>query len=162
MDNSTLNACMVGFILENTLSDHGRVSRGICKVSEQQELTEITERTHIYKKDTGGAYFEENNQKTDLSGKEIVSMNLLGFTSKVFELMDEMFVDFLKESGHELKSEFFIPMVLDKIRDLGIKVPVLTSAEQWFGVTYPEDKDIAVSRINELIEKGVYPNQLWR
>ncbi len=161
LDNSTLDACMVGFILENTLSDHGRVSRGICKVNEQGELEEIVERTHIFKKAEGGAYYEEDNKHVDLTGKEIVSMNLMGFTSQVFDMMEEKFVDFLKENYTELKAEYFIPSVLDNVRKQGVKVPVLTSTEQWFGVTYKEDKPIARENLLQLVKQGVYPENLW-
>lgn len=162
LDDSKLDACLVGFILENTLSDHGRVSRGICRVNDASELTEIVERTHIFKKESGGAYYEENEERFDLTGKEIVSMNLMGFTSQVFTIMGQMFVDFLVAQGQELKSEFFIPSVLDHVRQSGISVPVLTSEEQWFGVTYQEDKPVAKNRLNELVEAGEYPENLWK
>lgn len=161
MNESKLEACLVGFILENTLSDHGRVSRGICKTNEENELTEIVERTHIFKKEDIGAYFEENGEKFDLTGKEIVSMNLMGFTSSVFEEMEQLFINFLSKEGQELKSEFFIPSVLDYVRKSGVRVPVITSEEQWFGVTYQEDKPIAKQRLNQLVEAYKYPRQLW-
>lgn len=160
MDNGSLSACLVGFVLEKTLSEHGRVSRGICKVNNAGELEEITERTHIYKKEVG-AYYEEDGARVELTGKESVSMNLMGFTSKVFELMQEQFVEFLKSQGSELKSEYFIPSVLDNVRKQGVKVPVLQSNEQWFGVTYKEDKSIAKQNLLKLVEAGVYPEKLW-
>ena len=160
MDNRSLSACLVGFVLEKTLSEHGRVSRGICKVNNAGELEEITERTHIYKKEVG-AYYEEDGARVELTGKESVSMNLMGFTSKVFELMQEQFVEFLKSQGSELKSEYFIPSVLDNVRKQGVKVPVLQSNEQWFGVTYKEDKSIAKQNLLKLVEAGVYPEKLW-
>lgn len=161
LDNNQLSACLVGFVLEKTLSEHGRVSRGICKVSEQGKLEEIVERTHIYKKEEGGAYYEEDDQKVDLTGKEIVSMNLMGFTSQVFNLMQDQFVEFLNNQGKELKSEYFIPSVLDNVRKNGVKVPVLVSTEQWFGVTYKEDKPIARRNLLKLVDEGVYPQNLW-
>jgi len=160
LDNDSLSACLVGFVLEKTLSDHGRVSRGICKVNDAGELEEIIERTHIYKKEVG-AYYEEGGAKVELTGKESVSMNLMGFTSNVFGLMEEQFVEFLKNHGTELKSEYFIPAVLDHVRKQGVKVPVLTSNEQWFGVTYKEDKPIAKQNLLKLVEAGVYPEKLW-
>lgn len=161
LDNNQLSACLVGFVLEKTLSEHGRVSRGICKVSEQGKLEEIVERTHIYKKEEGGAYYEEDDQKVDLTGKEIVSMNLMGFTSQVFNLMQDQFVEFLNNQGKELKSEYFIPSVLDNVRKNGVKVPVLVSTEQWFGVTYKDDKPIARRNLLKLVDEGVYPQNLW-
>lgn len=162
LNNDQLDACLIGFILENTLSDHGRVSRGICKVSDQGMLEEIIERTHIYKKEGGGAYYEENDKKVSLTGKEIVSMNLMGFTSKVFQLMQDQFVAFLDKQGTELKSEYFIPSVLDNVRKTGVKVPVLISTEQWFGVTYQDDKPIARQNLLDLVAAGVYPENLWK
>lgn len=161
LDNKELSACLVGFVLEKTLSEHGRVSRGICKVSEQGTLEEIVERTHIYKKEEGGAYYEEDDQKVSLTGKEIVSMNLMGFTSQVFKLMQDQFVEFLNNQGKELKSEYFIPSVLDNVRKKGVKVPVLVSREQWFGVTYKDDKPIARRNLLRLVDEGIYPNNLW-
>jgi NDP-sugar pyrophosphorylase family protein len=160
LDNDSLSACLVGFVLEKTLSEHGRVSRGICKVNSEGELEQIIERTHIYKKEAG-AYYEEDGARVELTGKESVSMNLMGFTSNVFDLMQEQFVEFLKNQGTELKSEYFIPAVLDNVRSQGVKVPVLTSNEQWFGVTYKEDKPIARQNLLKLVEAGVYPEKLW-
>lgn len=161
MNNTELSAGLVGFILENTLSEHGRVSRGVCKINEKGELDEIIERTHIYKNKQGGAYFEEGNKTVELTGKEMVSMNLMGFTSRVFDLMADKFVEFLNGQGKELKSEYFIPSVLDHVRQTGVKVPVLVSAEQWFGVTYQEDKPIAKQKLMKLVEAGVYTKNLW-
>ena len=161
MDNSKLEACLVGFILENTLSEHGRVSRGVCQVSENSTLLGITERTHIYKNATKGAHYIENNKSFELTGKEIVSMNLMGFTSPVLKLIEEMFIKFLEWAGNEEKSEFFIPAVLNEVQSLGVPVPVLTSKEEWFGVTYKEDKPIAKARLLDLVQKGAYPQKLW-
>jgi UTP-glucose-1-phosphate uridylyltransferase len=160
LNKHTLSACLVGFVLEKTLSEHGRVSRGLCKVNDAGELEEIIERTHIYKKEIG-AYYEEDEVRVELTGKESVSMNLMGFTSKVFPLMEQQFVEFLKNQGKELKSEYFIPAVLDNVRKQGVKVPVLSSNEQWFGVTYKEDKPIARQNLLKLVEAGVYPEKLW-
>ncbi|MEO9804818.1 MAG: sugar phosphate nucleotidyltransferase [Reichenbachiella sp.] len=161
LNNEELSACLVGFVLENTLSDHGRVSRGICQVDENGNLKEIIERTHIFKKENVGAYFEDEGVKTELTGKEIVSMNLMGFTSVIFEQMEEAFAKFYKEQSGHPKAEFFIPTTLDNVRKSGIKVPVLMSEERWFGVTYKEDKPIAQRNLNQLVEKEVYPHKLW-
>ena len=162
LNDDRADACLVGFILKNTLSDYGLVSRGICKVNEQHLLSEITERPRIFSKSQGGAYFEENGQKIDLTGEEIVFMNLMGFTSKVFAMMSEMFIDFLKREGSEPGSEFYIPSVLDHLRMSGLRVPVLMSSEQWFGVTYRDDKPIAKANLERLVKAGVYPENLWQ
>ena len=161
VDNTQLNACLVGFILENTLSDHGRVSRGVCEVSSENKLLGITERTHIHKKPSGGAYYVEAEKSFDLTGKEMVSMNLMGFTSRVFDIIENMFIDFLKREGDELKSEFFMPSVLNEIQSRGVSVPVLTSEESWFGVTYQEDKPITRSHLKALVNRNIYPHKLW-
>ncbi len=162
MENTKLQACLVGFTLEKTLSENGRVSRGICSIAPDQTLEGIVERTHIFKNPDVGAYFIEGDQRTNLSGKETVSMNLMGFTSPVFRLMEEMFEDFLREEGAALKSEFYIPSVLNQTLAEGVTVPVLTSDEEWFGVTYKEDKPIAQKRIHDLIDQGIYPPNLWQ
>lgn len=161
LDNDKLAACLVGFVLENTLSEHGRVSRGVCQVDNDGNLDEIIERTHIFKKQSGGAYYEENEVKTDLTGKEVVSMNLMGFTSKVFDQMEEAFLAFYHKESDNLKSEFFIPTVLDNIRKAGCAVPVLKTDEKWFGVTYKEDKSIAQKNLLKLVQAEVYPESLW-
>lgn len=160
IDNQSIGGCMVGFVLEKTLSANGRVSRGICEIKDGV-LLGITERTHIFPKNEGGAYFEEDGQQHDLTGQEVVSMNLMGFTAATFELMEEMFVDFMKSQGQELKSEFYIPSVLDKVRRDHAAVPVVMSDDQWYGVTYAEDKQVVAEQFKELVENGTYPANLW-
>ncbi len=161
LDNNVLNACLIGYSLENTLSDHGRVSRGICKVSENGFLQEIVEKTDIYKGNDTSAYYEESGNRYPLTGKETVSMNLMGFTSPVFDILEQGFIDFFHHNFYNLKAEYFIPGVLDDVRKRGVNVPVINSAETWFGVTYQEDKPIAQKAINRLIEQGIYNNRLW-
>ncbi len=160
LDEQSIAACMVGFVLEKTLSDHGRVSRGICTINEGH-LERIVERTHIFSKPGGGAYYVENDENHDLTGKEIVSMNLMGFTPAAFKLMDSMFAAFLEHQGAELKSEFYIPSVLDEIRRNHADVPVGMSEDQWFGVTYAEDKAVVETKLKELTADGAYPKNLW-
>ena len=163
IDNKVLDACLVGFMLENTLTDHGRVSRGICKVSEQQILNEITEKTHIFKGENGGIFYTEDGSNFALTGKEIVSMNLIGFTPLVFPLIRKLFRHFLNQNAinKDLKAEFFIPSVLEEVRRSGVKVPVLETSEQWFGVTYKEDKENVANKIQDLVREGRYPEKLW-
>ena len=97
----------------------------------------------------------------DLTGQEVVSMNLMGFTAGTFSLMEQMFVDFMKAQGNELKSEFYIPSVLDTVRKAHSSVPVVMSADQWYGVTYAEDKSVVANKFKELVENGTYPANLW-
>lgn len=161
MNPEDLNGFLVGYILKNTLSDNGKVSRGICIVNNNMDLQKITERTDIYKKQCGGAFYMENEKKFDLSGNEIVSMNLMGFSPKVLELIEREFVKFLEEKGHENKSEFFIPSILEKMLKICVRIPVLLTQDEWFGVTYKEDKITAGNCLNKLIETGQYPGKLW-
>jgi len=156
------NYAMVGFTLRNTLSEHGHVSRGVCGCDENMLLQKVTEITEITKAGDGAVFVDENGDKNELAGDEIVSMNLWGFGPDIFEHLQSQFKEFLAEQGNELKSEFYIPAVVDKLISSGQKkVDVLHSQERWFGVTYKEDKDFAKARIEELIAKGVYPKKLW-
>ncbi|TRX49675.1 nucleotidyltransferase [Fulvivirga sp. M361] len=161
MDRTRLNACLLGYVLKNTLSDHGRVSRGICEVEGGGWLQGIIERTDIYRNGSSSAYFEENGQQYPLTGSEIVSMNLMGFSPQVFELIGQDFPVFLKKNHDNLTSEYYIPSVLENIRLQGISIPVILSNDVWFGVTYRQDKSMAVKKINALVEKGLYPRKLW-
>ena len=159
VDNSIMHGCMVGYILKNTLSDHGKVSRGICEIEADGSLLRITERTDIYKEEDG-CYYIENDQKVPLKGDETVSMNLIGFTSLVFDQIEQRLSDF-HASAKDLKQEYYIPTVLDSIKPLTEGIPVLTSYDQWFGVTYKDDKTLVEGKIGELIADGKYPSDLW-
>jgi hypothetical protein len=153
--------CMVGFILKNTLSEHGSVSRGICRISPAKTLREVVERTHIEK--TGKkTHYLEGEKKTSLKGNEIVSMNMWGFTPALFGQLGDLFKQFLKNRGKEEKSEFLIPKVVDDlIRKKEAKVRVFSSKDQWFGVTYPADKEKVRENIQKLIDEKIYPENLW-
>lgn len=161
LDPSQLSGCMVGFQLPKTISDHGYVSRGVCEVDENNFLKSITERTHITREADGIIYFKEDDRMIPLSEDTIVSMNLMGFTPPVFELMTKGFDQFIRERGHELKSEFYIPTILDQVAS-SKKVPVLESSEKWLGVTYQEDKSIVKERLIELVENKTYPESLFQ
>lgn len=152
---------MVGYRLDNTLSDNGSVSRGLCITDDNNNLVDIDELTKITKEDDGIFYYKDE-QKNALKGNETVSMNFWGFHTSLFQHLEEGFVDFLKKQGNEMKSEFFIPMHIDDlIKAKKADVEVLTSDAAWFGVTYQEDKPIVINRINEQIATGKYPSKLW-
>lgn len=152
---------MVGYRLDNTLSDNGSVSRGLCITDVNNNLVDIDELTKITKEDDGIFYYIDE-QKNTLKGYETVSMNFWGFHTSLFQHLEEGFVDFLNKQGKEMKSEFFIPMhVDDLIKTKKADVEVLTSDAAWFGVTYQEDKPIVIERINEQIATGKYPSKLW-
>lgn len=162
LNNNSLDNCMVGYNLKNTLSDHGYVSRGQCTSDENNFLIDVVERTHIEKK-TDGIYFEnENNEEQLLAGNTLVSMNFWGFTPQYFVELENRFTKFIEENKNELKAEFFIPTVVNELITEGKgKTKVLESNAAWFGVTYQEDRPVVVESIRELIKAGKYPENLW-
>ena len=152
---------VVSYYLKNTLSDHGDVNRGVCYQDDKSYLTKIVETLKI-SKDGDRIQYPSEGGHVDLSPDTLVSMNMFGFTTLFFDYAEKYFRSFLEERGQELKSEFFIPFVLDKmINDSVAKVKVLTCDDKWFGVTYKEDKPIVIEKLNTLIDKGVYPTRLW-
>ena len=160
--NDSTDYCLLGYQLNNTLSDHGYVSRGVCQSDPEGYLQHVTERTRIYRTDEGGIVYEEDDQRVSLTGDETVSMNLMGFAPSVFQYFEEYFVDFMKERGHELKSEFYLPFVMNEVIQRGVaRVKVIPTPDQWFGVTYHEDKAVAQEKLKTLVQQGVYPERLW-
>ncbi len=156
-----LDACLVGFKLKNTVSEYGYVSRGICEVDDRHILNDIVERTHIEKE--GNRYFlEEDGEVFNLTGEETVSMNLMGFSPAAFRYFREGFYRFMEENKDELKKEYFLPSVLNKIvHTEAAMVKVLHTPEKWFGITYKEDKPVAKETLLKLVEAGKYPENLW-
>ncbi len=153
---------MVGFTLRNTLSDHGSVARGVCTTSENGLLTHIDEMTNLSREGSGALYTREDGSVLNLTGDEPVSMNMWGFTPRLFDHLDRVFQEFLRTSGTELKSECFIPLTVGQlITEKHVTCKVLRSNSTWFGVTYKEDKEIVQGSIAELVEKGKYPQSLW-
>jgi hypothetical protein len=145
---------MVGFRLENTLSEHGAVSRGVCVADGNGLLESITERVGILATDVGPG--------RPLSGNEIVSMNCWGFTPSLFAGLDEQFREFLSSSTGDLKAEFYLPAAVSKmIARQEATVRVLPTEASWFGVTYREDKPRVVAALAELVARGVYPAKLF-
>ena len=153
---------MVGFTLRNTLSDHGSVARGVCTTSENGLLTHIDEMTNLSREGCGALYTREDGSVLKLTGDEPVSMNMWGFTPRLFDHLDRVFQEFLRTSGTELKSECFIPLTVGQlITEKHVTCKVLRSNSTWFGVTYKEDKEIVQGSIAALVEKGKYPQSLW-
>ena len=153
---------MVGYKLENTLSDFGSVSRGICVTNEKSELTQITE-THNIRKENGLTLCDSPEKESlVLNGDETVSMNFWGFHPTIFEKIESQFIDFLSVNIEKPKSEFYIPFVVfEMIQRREVAVEVLKADSPWFGVTYKEDKPFVVDQIKKLTAKGVYPEKLW-
>lgn len=162
LDSLSNDNCMVGYNLKNTLSDHGYVSRGQCTSDENGYLIDVIERTHIEKKGDNIFFQDENGKEIELDEHTLVSMNFWGFTPKYFEQLENRFIHFIKENNNDIKSEFYIPFVVNQIIEEGIgKTKVLESDAEWFGVTYQEDRPVVVESIRKLIRAGKYPERLW-
>lgn len=154
--------CMVGYELKNTLSDYGSVSRGICSVDSNGNLTSMVERTKIERREDKIVYEDEKGNVFPLAGDTLVSMNMFGFTPDYFKYSEDFFSAYLKDNIGNPKSEFYIPTMVNKlVADGKAQLRVLHSAAQWFGVTYKEDRPAVVERIRKLIAAGVYPDKLW-
>ncbi|MBR1625680.1 MAG: nucleotidyltransferase [Bacteroidales bacterium] len=153
---------MIAYKLKNTLSDFGTVSRGICVQDDRNFLVSVIERTNI-EKTNNGAQYKENNEQYPLDLDSLVSMNFWGFTPDFFLYCEEGFKEFLKQnSAPDNKAEYFIPLIVNKlIKNHSANVKVLRSDAEWFGVTYQEDKAGVKRKISELIDNGMYPNNLW-
>lgn len=156
------NYAMVGYILRNTLSEYGYVSRGVCECTEKRMLKRIVERTKIEKTDEAVVYFDESERPVALTGDEMVSMNFWGFQPTIFNSLQSQFSNFLNQSGNDPEAEFLIPTAIDNlIRTGDARVKVLKTQDCWFGITYREDRASAIRNINKLIKKGIYPRKLW-
>jgi UTP-glucose-1-phosphate uridylyltransferase len=148
---------MVGYQLQNTLSEHGTVSRGVCSTNENMILQNVTERTKIARSGNKVTYLDEQGIAVELHPQTIVSMNCWGFTNGFFKHLEEAFNTFILENAHTLKSEFFIPTVVNNLVISGqATVKVLQSSAKWFGVTYREDREIAVKQLEGLKSEGDY------
>ena len=169
LQNSTpqnsFDLCMAGFILKNTLSDNGGVTRGICNMDEKNMLTSVEETHNILK------IFEDHQVMAKSEGRDIavdslVSMNMWGLTPKFVELLEDGFKEFFKniekESEEELKSEYLLPIFIDQLlQNNKVTVKVLKTHDKWFGVTYKEDKEVVVESFKNLINNGVYKKDLF-
>ena len=161
LDNSRNNYCMVGYQVSKTLSENGTVSRGVCTVDGEGNLQGMVERTQI-ERVNGTILFHDGGADEPLAEDTPVSMNLFGFTPDYFEYSEAYFKEFLAANIDNLKSEFFIPLMVNKvINDGTATMRVLKTTSNWFGVTYKEDKPQLMAKIEELIESGVYPRNLW-
>ena len=159
LDKNSKDYCMVAYILKNTLSDNGSVSRGVCEVS-NGKLVDIVERKDILYKDGRLVYIDDDEY--ELSPESYVSVNLWGFTPKVFEDASSYFVDFFRETKDLVKGEFYLPTIVEKsISDGKAIVNVLGTDAKFNGVTYSEDKEKMQRYLKELVDSGVYPNNLW-
>ena len=153
--------CMVGFTLENTLSEHGTVARGVCRTDGQGFLTDIRELTAV-RRTPAGAEDAGPGGLVALSGKEPVSMNMWGFTPRIFPQLDVLFREFLARHASEPKSECYIPLsVGELVRSGQATCEVLRTTSTWFGATYAEDKHVVQASLAALVAAGEYPERLW-
>lgn len=161
-DNNAYEACMVGFVLKNTLSDNGGVTRGVCKVDEHRMLSEIVETSNIVKTAEGAAVQTEDGA-VPIDVESEVSMNMWGLSPKFFEVLDKGFDEFLEKLDPEnLKGEYLLPTIIgDLLKEGKMIVEVRKSHDEWFGVTYKEDKPDVVAAIQKLIKDGVYSEKLF-
>lgn len=155
--------CLVGYQLENTLTDHGSVARGICKVDNNGYLIEVRERTKIQERGGKIQFCTEDETWVEISADTIASMNLWGFSPTIFEELDLSFKKFLVEHKKDLvKPEYFLPeVVTDLLHEKKATVKVLPTLERWFGITYRQDVNALKRKIVEKVDKGVYPKKLW-
>jgi NDP-sugar pyrophosphorylase family protein len=152
---------MVGYTLKNVLSENGSVSRGCGEQDAGGFLKSVVERTTIVK-ENGKIISKEKDGDLELSPETPTSMNFWGFHPSIFSLIEKFFFEFLKENSKNPKAEFFIPIIGNQMIKQGLgKVKIIGGGDIWFGVTYKEDKDEVSGKINELVNKGVYPKKLW-
>ena len=153
--------CMAGYRVGNTLSEHGTVSRGVCATDKMGFLTDVVERTAIENKN-GHVVYQDNGVDVEIPFETPVSMNMWGFTPEYFTYAEEAFKAFLTENSQELKAEFYIPtLVNDMIKSGKATCQVLDTTAKWFGVTYADDRQMVVDKIQALVDAGVYPNKLF-
>ncbi len=154
---SDYDYAMAGFILKNTLSDNGGVTRGICKVDENNYLIDVVETSNIEKISNGAAV-----EGKIVDAESYVSMNMWGLSPKFMDLLDEGFKDFFKKLENPLKGEFLIPIYIGELlKAKKVTVKVLPTSDKWFGVTYKEDKPVVVESFKKLIEDGLYEENLF-
>lgn len=166
-DGSKYHFCMAGYLVENTLTENGTVARGVCRTSDDENLSEIVERTKIgWQADGTIAYTEDEGETWEAVEKGTpVSMNFWGFTKDLISEMEEGFPKFLDEAlvKNPLKGEYFLPLVVDQlIKSDRANVKVLKSPDRWYGVTYKEDRKTVVDALQSMKDKGLYPEILWK
>ena len=162
-DGETFDMCMAGFVLSNTLSDNGGVTRGVCTVDEQGYLEKVTETYNIYLDRVGMHASSNDGHAVLVKPDQVVSMNMFGLPAAFLQELENGFPEFLAQvPDGDLKAEYLLPVIIDRcIREKKASVRVLDTPDKWFGVTYKEDKPTVVNAIRELIREGVYPEKLF-
>ena len=164
-DDEKYRYTMVGYLLGNTVTDNGHVSRGICETNMNGELVSVEERTRIEKRDGGIAFTEDDGETwTEVSGDAIVSMNMWGFTKSILDEIRDGFPAFLDKGlkSNPMKCEYYLPAVVSRLLEEGkATAAVLKSADKWYGITYKEDKPVVVAALQKMKDEGIYPEHLW-
>ena len=158
-----IGGCIAAFQLRNTLSENGSVSRGICSDDGRGHLTQVVENTKIYRREDGRIVSVlDDGREVFLTGDEPASMNSWGFYPQIMDKLEALFTEFLAARGGELKSEFYLPSVVDTlIHRNEAEITMCHSADSWFGVTYQEDRPLVQKALQELVASGAYPRQLF-
>ena len=153
---------MIGYILSNTISDHGEVNRGVCNTNAAGHLVGMTERKGVGRKKNGHIYFTEDGKRHALPKSTLVSMNLFGFHHTLFNELESGFEKFVKENYKDPKSEYFIPLIVNRLINEGkIKMSVIPTKETWYGVTYQADRPTVVAALQRLTDEGHYESPLF-
>jgi hypothetical protein len=154
--------CLIGYLLKNTLSEYGSVARGLCRQDSRGFLESLHETLGIFKEGDGIFHPGADGRPLPLDGDALVSMNIWGFTMSFFRYLETDFTVFLKERGHDPKAEFYLTTVVDRVIRSGLeKVRMLSTDQQWFGVTFREDRPMVERSIRKLVSDGMYPENLW-
>jgi len=162
LNSGTPDYAMVGFVLRNTLSEFGSVARGVRRADANGYLQSVVELTKVEREGNGAKNTDPTGAVTQLTGDELVSMNMWGFQPSIFPSLRERFRTFIEKSGNDLKSEHYVPTAVNELVSSGqARVKVLRTNDAWFGVTYREDRPRVVDSIAALVKKGKYPEKLW-
>ncbi len=153
---------MIGYILTNTISANGEVNRGVCNMDKNRHLLTMTERKGIGRKKNGHIYYTENDKRFPLPKNTVVSMNLFGFHHNLFEKIEKGFIQFVKENYKNPTAEYYIPLIINElINNRTIKLSVIPTKEEWYGVTYQADRPTVATALQRLSDAGHYDSPLW-
>ena len=165
-DGEKYSYCMVGYKLENTVTENGHVARGVCDIDENGYLKQVTERTKIMRKEQGISYSEDDGRTwVKLPDDTVVSMNFWGFSHSMMEELEKGMPEFLDTAlkNNPIKGEYYLPAAADRlIREGKATVKVLTSHDKWYGVTYKQDREDVKNALESMKDKGFYPEKLWK
>ena len=162
LENAAVTSCLVAFTLRNTLSEHGRVARGVCRTTDDGRLVSVVEKTRLWPAGAGAENRPDDGPVEVFTGDEPVSLNTWGFAPSIFGDLERLFAEFLADPGRPAEAEFFLPFAVDQlIREGRTQCQVLRSQARWFGVTYREDTESVRAALGSLHAAAEYPERLW-